>query len=386
MSRPLRLLCDANPMAYGSSSALLAIVDHTGGEHSALVGSLTAELLGRDPTVHETIDVDVKDTRAVAAVLDARTFDAVLVVANRNNLELYRSRGLPVFFVDVLFWYGADKRHPVWDFAVKAFVQDFPGVRERLAAMDMPRPPTVVGPVIRVPATRRRAGRALVNLGGVRSSFISGSASLGYLTLVADLLAAVADVLPPGPVTVACGADAAERLRGRLPPRFNAVTMPSAQYLDALAEAALLVTAPGINAVSEALATSTAVAFLPPQNVSQVFQLAQFEAAGLVLRGANLPEIVPEMRFESSVTDEGAYTAQVLEVLRSIQQSDDRQRAVAAHLAAQIRRSRDAESSLARRRFWDRFGGHGASVIGGSIRQWWQCTPHQNTHEPSPRH
>lgn len=376
MYEPLRLLCDANPMAYGSSSALLAILDHTPGVHCALVGSLTAEILGRDPVVHEVLPTDVKDTRAVAAVLDARTFDAVLVVANRNNLALYRERGLPVFFVDILFWYGADKRHAVWDFAVEAFAQEFPGVRERLVAMDLRRPPTVVGAIIRPPPARPRSGRTLVNLGGVRSLFISGAASLGYLSLVADLLAAVADHLPPGPVTIACGMDAAERLRGRLPGRFEAVAMPSAQYLDAVGGAELLVTAPGINAVCEGLAASRPIVFLPPQNVSQVFQLAHYEDAGMVERGANLREIVPTTRFAESVTDEGAYTTQVVEVLQDIQRDDALKRTVAAHLAGQIVRAGDTETTRARRRFWERFGGHGASDIGASIRRWWQCTPH----------
>jgi hypothetical protein len=375
MRETLRLLCDANPMAYGSSSALLAILDHTPGVHCALVGSLTAEILGRDPVVHEVLPVDVKDSRAVAAVLDARRFDAVLVVANRNNLALYRERGLPVFFVDILFWYGADKRHPVWDFAVEAFVQEFPGVRERLVAMELRRPPTVVGAIIRPPPARPPSGRTLVNLGGVRSLFISGAASRGYLALVADLLAAVSDDLPPGPVTIACGMDAAERLRGLLPDRFEATAMPSAQYLEAVGGAELLVTAPGINAVCEGLAASRSIVFLPPQNVSQVFQLAHYEDAGMVARGANLPEIVPAARFAGSVTDEGAYTAQVVEVLQGIQQDEAIKRAVAAHLAGQIARVGDAETSRARRRFWGRFGGHGASDIGSSMRRWWQCTP-----------
>lgn len=374
MSEPLRLLCDANPMAYGSSSALLAILDHTPGVHCALVGSLTAEILGRDPAVHEVLTTDVKDARAVAAVLDARPFDAVLVVANRNNLSLYQERGLPVFFVDVLFWYGADKRHPVWDFAVEAFVQEFPGVRERLSAMALRRPPTVVGAIIRPPPARPRSGRTLVNLGGVRSLFISGEASRGYLALVADLLDAVADDLPPGPVTIACGMDAAGYLRGRLPDRFEAAALPSAGYLDAVGGAELLVTAPGINAVFEGLAASRPLVFLPPQNVSQVFQLAHYEDAGMVERGSNLREIVPAVRFAESVTDEGAYTAQVVEVLRGIQQDQELKRTVAAHLAGQIARAGDPEPTRARRRFWERFGGHGASEIGDSIRRWWQCT------------
>ncbi len=374
MTEPLRLLCDANPMAYGSSSALLAILDHTPGVHCALVGSLTAEILGRDPTVHETLVTDVKDARAVGSVLDARTFDAVLIVANRNNLALYRERGLPVFFVDILFWYGAEKRHAVWDFAIEAFVQDFPGVRERVVAMDLLRPPTVVGAIIRPPPTRAPSGRTVVNLGGVRSRFISAAASRGYLALVSDVLDAVSGDLPTGPVTVACGADAAAHLRGQLPARFEVAAMPSAQFLDAVGGAELLVTAPGINAVFEGLAAARPMVFLPPQNVSQVFQLAHYERAGLVTRGVNLPELVPAMTFAESVADEGAYTAQVLEVLRCIQQDEGLKRAVVTQLKDQIAGVRTPEMCRARQRFWDRFGGHGASDIGAAIRRWWQCT------------
>jgi hypothetical protein len=185
----MRLLCDANPMAYGSSSALLAILDHLDAEVIALVRDVSGELLGADPAVTRTIAVDVKNPDAVARAIATEIFDAVLVVSNLSNIEVYRRACKPIFFVDILYWYGARKGRAVWSVAERTYAQMFPGVREQIERLPAEWRPTIVGPLIRDMPPRSHAPRdTLVNLGGVRSRFIDPDHASMFLVCVARIL------------------------------------------------------------------------------------------------------------------------------------------------------------------------------------------------------
>ncbi len=371
--RPLRLLCDANPMAYGSSGALLAILDHVDAEAVAMVRPPTDEILSVDPAVRECLAVDVKDARSVAALLDARCFDAALVVANRNNLDLYHERGLPTFFVDCLFWYGGEKEHPVWDSAAGAFVQDFPGVEARVAGLRASRRPTVVGAIIRAPSRSPERRGTFVNLGGVRSRFIDDAGALPFLAVVREALTSASLLEDDGPVVVACGAAAASALSASLPPRFLPASLSPWSCLRAMARAARVLTAPGLNAVCEALACDVPLAFLPPQNPSQVHQLAVYERAGLVGPGLNLDAIAPEVGAFHLCDDESTATERVRAALAAIASDPARRARVAARVALSAREAASTERAEARRVFWARYGRPGASEVGEFIRRWWRC-------------
>lgn len=371
MSRRLRLLCDANPMAYGSSSALLSILDHLEAETIALVRDVTAELLGADPAVTRAIAVDVKDPEAVAKAIAGAELDAALVVSNLTNIDVYRRRGLPIFFVDILYWYSARKEHPVWAAAERTYAQAFPGVRERIEALALEKRPRVVGPLIRVVPPRAEAPRGtLVNLGGVRSRFIDPGRAPMFLEWVARILREVEPLLPPGPILVAAGSDALPILERSLPARARAVSLPQPAYLRALADAALFLTAPGLNAIFEALFMGAPLVFLPPQNATQVLQLARYEAAGLVPPGLNLPSLVPALDLPERIEDEGAYTECVLDALRAALRSEDVLAAGVRHVAAQIRALASGED--ARQAFRASLGPPGGAVIAGDILRFWR--------------
>lgn len=371
MKPTLQLLCDSNPMAYGSTAAMLAVLDHTGAHHTAMAGSITQELLAQDPAVHELVQVDNKRVEQVAALLDQRTFDAALVVSNRSNLELYRSRALPVFFLDILFWYGDDKTHSVWDTAVEAFAQDFPGVRERIDSMRLERPPTVVGAVIRRPTPGEPIGRALVNLGGVRSRFIDAERSKTFLSIVRATLDGIDHALPAGEIDVACGTDAARWLSTQLPARYRPRTLHAAEMTRLMSNASIVITTPGLNAVLEGLVAKRPMAFLLPQNASQVFQLARYESAGIVQEGLNLPALLG-LAFPEQLGDEQAYSHRILEELAKIEQSPSHTNSVVEHVLAQISDQRSQGLCAARERFAAQFCGDGASAIGQAIRRWGQ--------------
>ncbi|AKT38309.1 hypothetical protein [Chondromyces crocatus] len=374
MTRKLQLLCDANPMAYGSSSALLSILDHLDADATALVRDVSAELLGTDPAVRRTLAVDVKDPHAVAAAIADEPLDAALVVSNLTNVEVYLRRGLPVFFVDILYWYTARKDHLVWSAAERTYAQAFPGVKERLQTLPAASRPHLVGPLIRSLPPRSQAPRGtVVNLGGVRSRFIHPDDAPMFLEGIGHLLREAEPLLPEGPVLVAAGADACHVLERVLPPRAKAVCLPQHAYLQALADAALFLTAPGLNAIFEALALDLPLVFLPPQNATQVLQLARYEDAALVPPGLNLPALDPSLPLPHQIDDEGAYTHGVLDSLRRLTRSDGSLRVMAQHLLHQIHTvSARTDARLA---FRTALGPKGGAQIADDIHRWWRQRP-----------
>lgn len=372
MTARMRLLCDANPMAYGSSSALLAILDHLDAEVTALVRDVSAELLGADPAVTRTIPVDVKNPDAVARAIATERFDAVLVVSNLSNIEVYRRTCKPIFFVDILYWYGARKDHAVWSVAECTYAQVFPGVREQVEHLPAERRPTIVGPLIRDAPPRSHAPQGtLVNLGGVRSRFIDPGHASMFLICVGRILREVEPLLPAGPIVIAAGSDACAVLAPSLPPRARAVSLPQPEYLRALAGAELFLSAPGLNAIFEALHVGVPFVFLPPQNATQVLQLERYRAAGLVPSGLNLPDLVPALELPQRVDDEGAYTTRVLDALRAVVASEERMRSLVRHVAAQIREI-DARAT-ARHSFRASLGPPGGAIIADDIRRYWEA-------------
>lgn len=371
--RRLRLLCDTNPMAYGSTASLVAILAalRVDAEVIALGRDVSLELLrGSSISNGRLIELNVKDSREVDPVVAHEQPDAALVISNHSNLGSYANAGVPVFFVDVLFWYGEQKNEAVWSSFEQGFALDFPGVRERVAALAWPRPPTIVGPLLRELPPRADSPRGtLVNLGGARSVFVTPELARAGLAVVAHVLRAIAPALPPGEVVVATGSDAADTLRPQLPASMRVGPLSPAEYDACLQGSALFLTVPGLNAVLEGMAAEVPLAFLPALNASQCLQLRRYQHANVGPSNVGLDRYVA-LDIPERVSDERALTDAVVDALEHLASS-------AAHLE-QMARAVGAQLPVAphhtrcRRAFVDALGAPGAATIAGSIARWWQ--------------
>lgn len=370
--RRLRLLCDTNPMAYGSTASLAAIlaVLRLEADVVAMGRDVSLELLRSSMPSGRVLELDVKNVREVEPVLASEKPDAVLVVSNQSNLRAYADAGVPVFFVDILFWYGEQKDERTWSQFEQGFALDFPGVRERLAELAWRRPPVVVGPLLRELAPRSgQSFGTLVNLGGVRSVFLSKKTAAAGLAIAAHILRAVSPALPPGDVIVAAGADAAVALRPLLPASVQVGPLSPAEYDAHLQRSAMLLTVPGVNAVLEGMAAEVPLAFLPALNASQCLQLRRYQRAGIAASGVEL-ERYAALEIPERVADEQALTGNVVRALESIASSQVQ----LEHLTGAVREQLPVSVHLTRRRrtFVDSLGAPGAETIANAIEEWWR--------------
>lgn len=363
----LNLLCDANPMCYGSSTALVAVLDHVQGSRTAVVHDVTAEVLAADAAVDAVIRANVKDPDEVRRAIEGRHFDAALVVSNRSCLNLYLELGLPVFFVDILLWFGAAEPHNIWTDAERTFAQRFPGVDVRATAMHTP--PMTVGPLIRgVPLCSRERVGTLVQIGGAASRWVRPGENSDYPRLVADWMAGWTEGLRP--LTFAAGRQAIRSIPDDHPMRtsFELVTLPHRDMLSRLGDVARYVTTPGLNSVFEGLYADVPMLFLPPQNATQVAQLRAYEAAGLVAPGLNLSDLDLAFPGDVSGIPERELTELVLATLPTLSRPE-LARHVRDHLGRQLREL-DARAE-ARSAFRALLGPPGGKTIAQAISAWW---------------
>jgi hypothetical protein len=365
----MQLLCDPNPMCYGATGALLAVLDDVDACRLAMGSGVSAELLRHDPAVDEWLDVDVKSESQVARVLDSRHVDAALVVSNTANLHLYAARGVPVFFVDILYWLGSNKGPERSRLLEAEFVQAFPGVHARVARLGMETEAEVIGPVVRavrpVPPAERKG--TLVHLGGGASRWIVPGGNSRFASMARGWVEAALPDLPR-PVHIALGKAAAVEAGPSEHPDLTLGPLPQPSFHELLGRSELYITTPGLGGVFEGMLAGIPTLLLPPQNATQVLQLATYEQAGIVAPGVNLPTLDDTFPVEFRGAGEDALTAAVLRSLERIR-TEEVNRQVIEHLRTQRGELPMRES--ARQSFMARLGPPGPATVARAIHRFW---------------
>lgn len=229
--------------------------------------------------------VDPTDEAALDAALDE--VDVVVSCMSVPATVAAGRRDIPTVYVDGLAWmwdgpYGGTSRsgHALepGQTVVRYFVERFPNIERHLAEWCAPMPPTeVVGPIIdEIEERRREENLLLVNYGGMDSWLMPHDVLDHYVNLTYDLVADAVTRTRDLRLLVVGGAAAMACLRSRrTDDRASFVSLTHDQYVSAVASATLVVTAAGLRAVYECIASGVPTAFLLPQNLSQELTIRQ---------------------------------------------------------------------------------------------------------------
>lgn len=369
MSRKTKLLCDTNQMAYGSSSALLAILEHLDSENTAFVWGVTSEILTTDKNIHHTINADNKDNEFVRKFINNEYFDAVLVVSNLSNISTYLDKNLPVFYVDLHHWYPSEKKHRVWTDAKKCFIEKFFVENKQIPANAIE-----VGPLIKTENIHHEKEKLiLVNIGGGENRWIKPGQNSNYMSLIIDLLKDVFYEFADYKIFVAAGKKSVASLNNEIPQNIIIKTFPQNEYLKLLSNAEYLFTSPGLNAVFEGMYYGSKLIFLPPQNASQILQLKYYEEAELLKRGLNLTEFSNNFQSLQDINlNEKKLTQEVLNALNKIENNETIKKRVANHIREQIDNVNTSNYTTKIRILLDNFGKSGAKIIANQISKWFK--------------
>jgi hypothetical protein len=266
------------PFGYGPAAKLVSLARR-------VRGSLRLVFVGEG----SALELVSRSARDFEAVIDGsplapqsqrwlREADAVLSVMDREAGVAADRAGRPLFVVDSLLWMRAEVPDALRG-ARAYFAQAFPSPEP----VPYTPPPTWVGPLVAPRAqVLSRGADLVVNLGGSAAPDDRRALFAAYARLALRAVAA-AGLLERFPrVRVIGGEPAIGALAGVADdPRIECGSLSPDDARACTAEAAALLTAPGLTATLEAFCDRTPTWFLPPQNYSQWCTLRRLRARGL---------------------------------------------------------------------------------------------------------
>lgn len=333
----LRLLCDTNQMAFGSSSALLAVLKYLPSVNTAFTYGITDEVLSKSPLIHNVIKLDNKKHELVRQEINLINYDAVLVVSNLTNVNWYLDSKIPVFFVDLHNWWHPSFKHRIKKKATLYFTEKFLEIDQKNDEHFIK-----VGPIItyrKKVETKRKLKRILINLGGGQNRWIKPGVNSNYASIISNIILKIQDVMIGYEVYVGGGALIVEQIKKNLPKnKFVINNFSQDEYLSILESSEILISSPGLNAVFEGIYYGAKLVMLPPQNASQVIQLKYYEKFGLIDKGINLDKFYSFPNFEEMKSlEEEYFTYKTLEALKYIETSTLVQKQIYDHIKNQLK-------------------------------------------------
>jgi hypothetical protein len=230
----------------------------------------------------EIIEVNNKSIIDVETAIKEIDFDNVLVVSNTSNLSLYKALKKKIYFIHIHFFFP-NANTELLNLVDVLLIQKFWDLKQSNKAIQ-------VGPLIKYPKkTIQKKKIILVNLGGGESRFIQPGVNSDYGQQMANLIIQLKPHFENKEIIVCGGTKIIDTVKVcATKNNIRALTLSNDDYLEILDEAEILISSPGLNAIFEAMYRNIPILFLPPQNVSQIYQLNEYEKAGIALNGLNL--------------------------------------------------------------------------------------------------
>ncbi len=364
----IKLLCDTNQMAYGSSSALLAILEYLPSINTAFVWGITEKILASSKLVNETIKLNNKDKKLVKENIDLQKFDAVLVISNITNLDTYLDFGMPVFYVDIHFWYPSNKKHRIWQEAKQCFIE-----RYFKSDIKLPNNSIEVGPIISLETAKSKIKKqVLVNIGGGANRFIKPGVNSRYINIVLQLLNQLKKekIFERYDFIIAGGEASINSIKNSKEAKeFILKSFSKNEFLETLNKSEYFFTSPGQYATFEGLYLEKKIVFLPPQNASQIIQINILEKAGLIKKGLNLTNYYSHFKsLENNSINEHELTSEVLTAIEKLEKNNLDKLKIIAHLKDQIKNTLKSSYFQEQKKFIHILGLPGAETIANEIR------------------
>ena len=312
----MNILFDPNPFCFGSTSTMRAIL-------AALPSDASVRVLATGPVFDLCLDLhaiehDIRDPSALMARADLLDWaDVYVAISNNTNVEVVHHAGIPLVFIDILYWMKRSATRAM-HLADAYLIENYPGVDERLETLPIPGA-LRVGPILNpVRRANTPSTPALINIGGAASPYLRPGFNTAYPSRVVAMAERIRANRGWPTLDVAMGRLAAASVPATGMTR--AVTLSQDDYLRRLGQTEVLLTAPGLNAPLEAFNANVPVAWLPPQNLTQVFHLRAYVEAGIAPSSLLLENLVPGFSVDPR-NPESEGTSSVLAALASL---DDR--------------------------------------------------------------
>lgn len=290
------LLVATLDLGWGSLGKLRLILDQLPSARITLHGSsrivgLTKELLGsryefRHPPQRSDVALVINDPIVANNIID-RNAPVIYV----DSVPYMRRTEPELPALEKLTCYCAQK-YPIESFSLPGRLKNWPHI-------------TWVDPIVPLARTRRGGRGIVVSVGGLTNP-LAGAAVDAYVNLV--LFPLVKFLRASGRTTLAvCGSlngDVCRQLRILLPECEAIGPLSPYAFERTLADADLLITAPGSTTILQALSLNLPTLLLPPQNRTQIFNTRLFSKPNVdtmqwpagILDVAKVEQLLPQGR------------------------------------------------------------------------------------------
>lgn len=322
-----KIIATAENYAFGPASKLVTVCQHLldEGHEITFIGAGTAYQLASKLNFHEVYKFDTDSKEFMEWGVEIfKGADALLSSVDRSSVILAKKVGLPVIWLDMLFWWWDEIPEYLFDIGLYIQQNSVKNERNMKRYKDKIKNMTIVGPIFdtsykNLPTKKQ----LLVAFGGIEAAgwYKIGKDS-NYPYTFSKLIVEKVDTDKYDKVIFAGNekimADLNERYGNE---KFEFKMLPHDQWLKAIAESQDILINPGLEAPLEAIAYEKPIFFLPPYNSSAYVELDEFREKGVATKtnsihfadyypcrnfaGRNLREIMKEFlgelrQFENS--------------------------------------------------------------------------------------
>jgi hypothetical protein len=357
-----RLIFCAFPFGYGPAAKLLSIARAVRAHGIApwfLGSGIALELVRRSAGIFDEV-IEASASNAAARSLVSSS-DGIVSSMDRRAAQLARESSRPLYIVDSLLWMR-DRVPEAFLPARRYWAQRFFG--EPIGSPHLP--VARVGPIVSPfePGPPLRRAELVVHLGGCESPWATPEDHYRYAAFVTR--AVVSAGLPrDASCLVLSGASCTARLRAEFSAcgvEFDSLSHEEA--LNALSQAAVVFTSPGVTATLECFRAGVATSFLPPQNYSQWMALEAVREAGLAPEALHWADVAVPPPFRRMPEDRR--TPAVLETIARLSAEGSVRHELTCRLRAAARLPRP-ELGARQRAAFESLGANGAVEIASQL-------------------
>lgn len=282
-----RIIAVAENYAFGPASKLVTVCEQLlkKGHHIIFIGEGTAYQLASKVDFQEKYKFDTDSKEFMDWGKDIfKNADALLSSVDRSSVILAKKVGLPVIWLDMLFWWWDDIPEYLFDIGLYVQQNSVKNERNMKRYKDKIKNMSIVGPIIDTSHKKLITKKQLlVAYGGTEAAgWYKVGKDSNYPYTFSKLIVESINTDIYDRVLFAGNESIMAELQNKYGNnKFEFTMLSHSQWLQEIAESEDILINPGLEAPLEAIAYEKPIFFLPPYNSSAYVELDEFRAKGI---------------------------------------------------------------------------------------------------------
>lgn len=312
----MKIVAEASPYCFGSTSVLLSIAKQLSEEHSISIicDKIVSKQFHSHKELFDSIRVEeFSDEKKYSKNEDLiKNADLYISVMNWIGLKKIKELDKKFVYIDILFWKNDAVTYSMKN-ADYYLLESYPNVKKDLRKFSSKiNNPIIVNPLFDRGIKNEPNGKenkVMVNLGGGESPLIKPNKNSRYGELILKILKELdygGMFSKYNEINICSGRKRIEELKdvSDIFPKPNFKSLPHKEYIDELSKSKIFLTSPGLNGPYEGFYLDIPTFFLPPQNLTQIFHLKDYIEYGLAPKEISYKKYFPDFDINKQFDEE----------------------------------------------------------------------------------